>query len=121
SRGTQRERVVPLFTILGTIAILTLPGDNGTWSVTLMTAAGDQPLKRLRHPDTWTKVLRACPFQAHWLHGAAITHIEAMSGVLDRYRRFVVDGAPVVTGFLAVADAWASTNPTAGRGVTVGF
>jgi len=120
-RGTQPERVGPLFTILGTIAILTLPGDNGTWSVTLMTAAGDQPLKRLRHPENWTKVLHACPFQAHWLDGEPITDIEAMSGVLDRYRRFVVDGAPVVTGFLAVADAWASTNPTAGRGVTVGF
>jgi hypothetical protein len=44
-----------------------------------------------------------------------------MSGVLDRYRRFVVDGTPVVTGFVAVADAWACTNPSAGRGVTVGM
>jgi len=120
-RGTQPERIGPLFTILGTIAILTLPGDNGTWSVTIMTAAGDQPLKALRHPDTWMKVVRACPFQTHWLDGEPITDIEAMSGVLDRYRRFVVDGAPVATGFLAVADAWASTNPSAGRGVTVGF
>jgi hypothetical protein len=44
-----------------------------------------------------------------------------MSGVVDRYRRFVVDDAPVATGFVAVADAWACTNPSAGRGLTVGF
>ena len=44
-----------------------------------------------------------------------------MSGIADRYRRFVVDGRPVATGFVAVADAWACTNPSAGRGLTVGF
>jgi hypothetical protein len=44
-----------------------------------------------------------------------------MSGIMDRYRRFVVDGQPVATGFFAVADAWACTNPSAGRGLTVGF
>ena len=44
-----------------------------------------------------------------------------MSGTLDRYRRFVVEGRPVATGLFAVADAWACTNPSAGRGLTVGF
>jgi len=41
--------------------------------------------------------------------------------VLDRYRRFVVDGRPVATGFAAVGDAWACTNPSAGRGLSVGI
>ena len=44
-----------------------------------------------------------------------------MGGVLDRYRRFVVDRKPVVTGFAAVGDAWACTNPSAGRGLSVGI
>jgi 2-polyprenyl-6-methoxyphenol hydroxylase-like FAD-dependent oxidoreductase len=44
-----------------------------------------------------------------------------MAGIVDRARRFVVDGAPIVTGFVAIADAWACTNPSAGRGLTVGF
>jgi hypothetical protein len=44
-----------------------------------------------------------------------------MSGIVDRYRRFVTEGVPVATGFAAVADAWACTNPSAGRGLTVGF
>jgi 2-polyprenyl-6-methoxyphenol hydroxylase-like FAD-dependent oxidoreductase len=120
-RGRQPQRVGPVFMLLGTLAILTLPGDNETWSVTLMTVSGDLPLKKLRYPDTWTSVVRACPLQAHWLDGEPITDILAMSGVVDRYRRFVVEGVPVATGYAAVADAWACTNPSAGRGLTVGM
>ena len=51
----------PLLTAIGTFSILTLPGDDGTWSVTLCAAAGDQPLKRLRDAEAWTRVLQACP------------------------------------------------------------
>jgi 2-polyprenyl-6-methoxyphenol hydroxylase-like FAD-dependent oxidoreductase len=119
--GTEPHRRAGTLTPLGSISILTLPGDNGTWSVTLFAATGDQPLKALRHEAAWTKVLRACPLHAHWLDGEPITPVLAMSGVVDRYRRFVVEGSPVVTGLVAVADAWACTNPSAGRGLTVGF
>jgi 2-polyprenyl-6-methoxyphenol hydroxylase-like FAD-dependent oxidoreductase len=119
--GTEPRRMAPGLTHLGTISILTLPGDNGTWSVTLFTAAGDQPLKDLRLEEKWTNTVRACPLHAHWLNGEPITGVLAMGGIVDRYRRFVVDGRPVATGFVAVADAWACTNPSAGRGLTVGF
>ena len=120
-RGTQPQRLGPALTHIGTISLLTLPGDNGTWSVTIFCAAGDQPLKQLRHEEQWTNTVRACPLHAHWLDGEAITGVLAMSGIVDRYRRFIVDGSPVATGFVAVADAWACTNPSAGRGLTVGF
>jgi flavin-dependent dehydrogenase len=33
----------------------------------------------------------------------------------------VVDDRPVATGVAAVGDAWACTNPSAGRGITVGL
>jgi 2-polyprenyl-6-methoxyphenol hydroxylase-like FAD-dependent oxidoreductase len=119
--GTEPRRVAPALTALGTISLLTLPGDNGTWSVTIFTAAGDQPLKQLRHEDKWTTTLRACPLHAHWLDGTPITGILPMSGIVDRYRRLMINGLPVATGLVAVADAWACTNPSAGRGLTVGF
>ncbi|HKH69788.1 MAG TPA: hypothetical protein VKA59_00495, partial [Vicinamibacterales bacterium] len=61
------------------------------------------------------------PLHAHWLDGLPMTPVLPMSGIADRYRRFVVDETPIVTGFVAVADAWACTNPSAGRGLTVGF
>jgi hypothetical protein len=66
-------------------------------------------------------VVRAFPLQRHWTNGEPITDVLTMAGILDRYRRFVVDGRPVATGVAAVGDAWACTNPSAGRGVTVGL
>ncbi|HET9834416.1 MAG TPA: hypothetical protein VFP91_21985, partial [Vicinamibacterales bacterium] len=119
--GRQPERRTSPLMALGTISMLTLPGDNGTWSVTIFTSTGDQMLKNLRHDDKWTAVMRACPLHAHWLDGEPVTGVLAMSGIVDRYRRFMVNGEPVATGFVAVADAWACTNPSAGRGLTVGF
>ena len=109
--GRQPERRAPALTALGTITLLTLPGDNGTWSVTIFTSTGDQPLKSLRHDDKWMAVVRACPLHAHWLDGDPITSVLAMSGIVDRYRRFVSNGGPIATGVVAVADAWACTNP----------
>jgi 2-polyprenyl-6-methoxyphenol hydroxylase-like FAD-dependent oxidoreductase len=118
--GDQPGRRAGVLTPVGSISLLTLPGDNGTWSVTIFVATGDQPLKNLRHEDRWMNTVRACRLHAHWLDGRALTPVLAMSGIADRYRRFVVDGVPVVTGFVAVADASACTNPSAGRGLTVG-
>jgi 2-polyprenyl-6-methoxyphenol hydroxylase-like FAD-dependent oxidoreductase len=106
---------------IGTISLLTMHGDNGTWSVTVFSAAGDAPVKALRDAECYTSVVRACPLQAHWLDGQPITGVLPMAGGLDRYRRFSVDGNPVVTGYAAVGDAWACTNPSAGRGVSVGI
>ncbi len=107
--------------MLGTFLILTLPGDNDTWSVTLWAPSGDRPLKGFRDVDKFTKVVQACPFHAQWLEGEPISDVLAMGGILDRYRRFVVDDEPVIVGVAAVGDAWACTNPSAGRGLSVGL
>lgn len=111
----------PPVTDLGTISLLTLPADNGTWSVTVWAAAADTALRGLRDPDRFMAVIRACPLHAHWAEGEPITGVLTTAGVLDRYRRFVVDDRPVATGVVAVGDAWACTNPSAGRGMTVGL
>jgi 2-polyprenyl-6-methoxyphenol hydroxylase-like FAD-dependent oxidoreductase len=120
--GPHRPRrigrpIVPM----GSFSLLTLDGDNGTWSVTLIAQAGDAPLKAFRDPACFSRVIGACPMQAHWLDGTPITGVLAMAGVLDRCHQYVVGGIPVVTGFAAVGDAWACTNPSAGRGLSVGM
>lgn len=119
-RGDPPPRRSPTLTDIGTFSVLTLPGDNDTWSVTLFTSSVDSELRALRRADVWTKVLENCPLHAHWLEGEPISDVLVMGGAVDRLRRFVIDGAPVATGFLCVADAWACTNPSAGRGLTVG-
>jgi len=106
---------------LGTISLLTLYGDNGVWSVTIYTSGRDAPLKALRDGDCFARVVRECPLQAHWLDSQPVTGVMPMAGITDRCRRFTVDGAPVATGFAAVGDAWACTNPSGGRGVSIGI
>ncbi|MET0629034.1 MAG: FAD-dependent oxidoreductase [Acidimicrobiia bacterium] len=121
-RGAERPPVMgPVLSALGSVSILTLHGDNDTWSVTVFTTSSDTELRGLRDPATFDRVVRACPLQAHWLDGEALTDVETMAGILDKYRRYVVDDRPVVTGVVAVGDASACTNPSEGRGISVGL
>ncbi len=67
---------------------------------------------------TW----RSFPLVAHWAEGEPIDDdVAIMSKIEDRHRTFVVDGTPVATGVLAVADSWACTNPSLGRGASIGL
>ena len=111
----------PVVTQFGSFTLLTLVADNNTWSLTVQVATADTRLKAFRDSDLFASVVRECPLHAHWLDGKPITDVLPYAGVLDRYRRFVVDGRPVATGFAAVGDAWACTNPSAGRGLSVGI
>jgi len=120
--GPSRPALLaPPLASVGSVSLLTIEGDNDTWSVTVFSSSCDAPVKALRDTECFTRLVQACPLQAHWLDGRPITDVLPMAGILDRYRRFVVDGRPVATGLAAVGDAWACTNPSAGRGVSVGI
>lgn len=106
----------------GTITSLTLPADNGTWAVAIITGSKDTQLRSLREPASWEAVVRSLPLVAHWLDGTPIEDgIHVMARLEDRYRGFVVDGRPVATGVVAVADSWACSNPARGRGASIGM
>jgi hypothetical protein len=100
---------------------LTLPADNGTWGVGLLTSAHDPAARALSNDDTWERVVRGCPLVAHWLDGTSMQSVAVMARIEDRTRTFIVDGEPVVTGVVAVGDAWACTNPSVGRGASIGL
>jgi len=97
--GQRPRRYRPRSCAMGLFSILTLDGDNDTWSITLYTSSKNKAMRTLRDPATFHRVVAACPEQAHWLDGEPLTPILPMAGILDRYRRFVVDDRPVVTGF----------------------
>jgi 2-polyprenyl-6-methoxyphenol hydroxylase-like FAD-dependent oxidoreductase len=118
--GALPEVAGPYITFLSTLTLLTLPTDGDTWVVFFACSSRDQLLKAARDNTTWERIVRAVPHAAHWLDAEPIQDVSVMAGVLDRYRRFVIDGQPVVTGLIAVGDAWACTNPQAGRGITTG-
>ena len=112
----------PLLQHYGTISVLTLPADHGTYGVGIVASAQDAPMRALKDVRTWDAVLAACPLVAHWGAGEPLDEgVAVMAKIEDRHRSFVVDGEPVATGVLAVADAWACTNPSVGRGASIGL
>jgi 2-polyprenyl-6-methoxyphenol hydroxylase-like FAD-dependent oxidoreductase len=119
--GAMPELRGPVQQWYDSVTILTLPADNGTWSVTIVGSARDKQLRALRELERWTAVMRSYPLAAHWIDAEPITGVDAFGGPGDRLRRLVVDGRPVVTGLLAVGDAAAFTNPSLGRGATIGL
>ena len=106
----------------GTISSITLPADNGTWTIVLVTGSRDTALRSLREADRWDAVVRGLPLVSHWLDGTAIDDgVQVMARLEDRYRGFAADGKPVATGVVAVADSWACSNPANGRGASIGM
>lgn len=119
--GSTPAIVAPLLTPIGSFSVLTLPADNGTWSLTLYGLSDDKPLRRFRDEDVYNRVIAELPLHAHWLDGEPLTEVKSMAGGVDRERSFVVDGMPCATGMLSVADAVACTNPSLGRGMSLGL
>ncbi len=111
----------PLLQEYGSVSVLTLPADNGTWGVGLIVSAKDKALRSLKDVDVWTNVLKSMPLCAHWLDGEPLDdRVAVMAKIEDRHRSFVRDGLPVATGIVALADSWACTNPSVGRGISIG-
>ena len=119
--GSVPPMMGPALAPYGTFSVLTLPADNGTWSVTLYGLSDDKELRRFRDPDVHQRVIEACPLHAHWLNGEPASDMISMAGVVDRHRRFVVDGIPCATGLLSVGDSSSCTNPSLGRGISLGL
>jgi 2-polyprenyl-6-methoxyphenol hydroxylase-like FAD-dependent oxidoreductase len=120
-RGRMPEALTHNLQNYESVSLLTLPADNDTWSVVVTASSRDKAIRGLRDPTTWDAVVSRYPMAAHWCDGDPITGVDVMAGIEDRYRRLVVDGEPVATGVVAVGDAWACTNPSLGRGTSIGL
>jgi 2-polyprenyl-6-methoxyphenol hydroxylase-like FAD-dependent oxidoreductase len=120
-RGRMPEARTHVLQHYDTVSMLTLPADNGTWSVVVGTSSRDRALRSLRDPAVWDTVVSRYPMVAHWRDGDPISGVDVMAGIEDRHRSLVVDGEPVATGVVAVGDAWACTNPSLGRGTSIGL
>jgi 2-polyprenyl-6-methoxyphenol hydroxylase-like FAD-dependent oxidoreductase len=123
-RSPSGEIPPPLCGLLspwGTVSTLTLPADNGSWGLGIVTSAKDATLRGLKDVDTWMRTWKSYPLVAHWVDAEPLDDkVAIMAKIEDRQRTFVVDGAPVASGVLPVADSWACTNPSLGRGCSIG-
>lgn len=120
--GSMPPHLGPPLMHVGTISSLSLLADNDTWSLGIVAASTDRALRGLRDPSKWEAVVSSLPLVAHWLDGEPIDGgVTVMAKLEDRYRGFVVEGQPVATGVVAVADSWSCSNPSLGRGASIGM
>ncbi len=118
--GALPPIVGPLLQNYGSVSVLTLPADNGTWGIAIIASGNDPAMRAVLDVDAWTAVVASLPLAAHWLEGEPLEdRIQVMAKIEDRHRRLVIGGEPVATGVVALADSWACTNPSLGRGITM--
>lgn len=106
---------------IGSLSVLTMLGDRGHWSVTLYHSPKDKAMRAVRDVAVFEKVVRAMPRHAHWADGEPVGEVVSMASTANTKREFMVDGLPAATGLLPLGDAWGFTNPSLGRGVTLGM
>lgn len=103
------------------LSVITAPGDLGTFSIVLATSSRDRAARVLRHASVWSQVAGLSPAARPWLAaGEATTEVLPMAGIEDVRREYCAEGVPVVTGLVPVGDSYAATNPSLGRGATIG-
>lgn len=102
-------------------SVLTLPSERGTYCVAMIIGAHDRDLRQLRDPQVWQAAAQTSPVAAPWVaHGAPVTEVLPIAGIEDVHRSYLRDDEPVVTGIVAVGDSSAATNPSLGRGASIG-
>ena len=119
-RGEHPAYRADMLSSLRSISMLTFRGDRDTWGVTLYHAPDDKAMRAVRNADVFERVVRAHPLHAHWMDGDPITDVASMVSTANTRRSYVIDGVPVATGIVPVGDAWGFTNPSIGRGITLG-
>lgn len=119
---TEPPTRVPAAFALNYATVIAFGADNGTFSITATLSTQDPLRSRLRDPDCHTRFLKAVPMSAPWIEvGEPISDISTMSRIENRRRSLVDDNGPIVGGVVALGDAALHTNPTLGRGISLGF
>jgi 2-polyprenyl-6-methoxyphenol hydroxylase-like FAD-dependent oxidoreductase len=108
----------------GYLCIL-FPQDDNTLSTLIVRADDDRELSELRHPARFDAAMRAIPLFAPWTDPERFEPISGVlpgGGLTNTYRgQLTVEGSPALPGVFWVGDAVCTTNPAAGRGVSLGL
>ena len=94
--------------------------DNGYFNVLLARATSDKGLAELRHESLWNAAIGLFPGAGAWIdpeRAEPAGPVRAGGGLTNTY----LGQAVGLTGLLAIGDAVATTNPTGGRGVSLGY
>lgn len=110
----------PALTHHESYAVLTLPGDDGCKGLAVIVSSADRAVRALRNSAVWEAALRASGIDEHWLEGEPPGEVQPLAGLQDVVREYAPNGVPVAPGLIAVGDAWATTSPFLGRGLSIG-
>ena len=119
--GSVPSPIGPPLQAYDSVSLLALPADRGTWGVGVISSGRDAAMRAARNPEIWDRVVRSYPLIAPWLEGEPITGVDVMGGIPDIRRCYWPDGVPLMTGAVALGDAWVATNPSLGRGASIGL
>ncbi|WP_040405559.1 FAD-dependent oxidoreductase [Amycolatopsis nigrescens] len=98
-------------------------GDNKTFSISFGILPEDTALKSLRTEEAFTAAVQATPLLAGWVapgNSEPISPVYAM-GSLDNSLKLPSPEQPPVEGFYGIGDSVCTTNPSYGRGVSLGL
>jgi len=102
---------------LGYMGFNTFRGDNRTFAVILLAPAADHELRVLRHEQAWRAACSAMPplnVMTSAEYGRPITGVMPMGGLMNVDRT----GDPLVSGIIAVGDAFCHTDPAFAYGLS---
>jgi 2-polyprenyl-6-methoxyphenol hydroxylase-like FAD-dependent oxidoreductase len=98
------------------------PADAGVFALTMAVSLNDPLRGHLRRPELFQRLFQSIAEFAPWLDAAEpITEPQVMARIENRWRTLLRDGAPVARGFVQVGDSAIHTNPTFGRGISLGL
>ncbi|MFG1611074.1 hypothetical protein [Actinoplanes sp. NPDC049265] len=97
--------------------------DHGTFSTVLATPRSDRRFTTLRHAETYELASRAVPGLAEWgdpQFSRPLGPVQVGGGLDNTYRgQLDDDGRVAAPGLVHLGDAVCTTNPTAGRGISL--
>jgi 2-polyprenyl-6-methoxyphenol hydroxylase-like FAD-dependent oxidoreductase len=104
---------------------IAFPQDDNTVCALLVRSSADDALAELRHEAIFARATAMIPNLAPWTDPQRfepITRALAGSGLTNSYRSHLnAQGRTPLTGLLFVGDSVSTTNPAAGRGVSLGL
>jgi 2-polyprenyl-6-methoxyphenol hydroxylase-like FAD-dependent oxidoreductase len=110
---------VPLARMYDGYLVIVFPQDARTISTLIVRRSDDDDLAALRHPEVFDAATRAIPHLGRWTDPdrfAPITDVLPGGGLTNTYQ-----GQARISGLYFVGDAVCTTNPAAGRGVSLGL
>jgi len=120
--GREFNRNAPTIITHGYLRGGVFEADQRTFSVSVSLPKEDTELRKLLFkPGNLECALQELPQYSSIADAISepISRVSAMAGVTNSWRSLMVDGKPLVTGLVPVADTLMTTNPAYGRGMSI--